>query len=209
MIMRTLILFTSLLIAASTTLHSQTLFSNAWGLYDDQQTYLGSISFFNDTMFFEEPGIPGSIPYATFDLSISGNTIIVEDILGTCPDPGMYHYDIVQDTLHFTVVDDDCLARVQNYTGLHWVAITMSMEEADHAATLHIFPNPAEGIIELRRDTPETMILRVHDLSGRCVHGTQVTGHTVVLDLGHLPKGKYLITGKSGDRNVRQQVVLR
>ena len=203
--MKRALLLLPFLYLAGPSVISQTLESTTWSLRDAQSTVLGNVQFESGIISFQEAGSTVYLPWSTYTLI--GDVIEVVDMDG-CTDPGTYTYMIQDDTLHFTLQVDPCTERITSFTMLHWVSVTTDIGETDAVTILNVHPNPSTGVIEIRNETPEAMWLMIHDLSGRIVHQVRTTGMIVQLDLGHLARGKYVITGLAGEKIHRQKLIL-
>ncbi|MEZ5072206.1 MAG: DUF1501 domain-containing protein [Bacteroidales bacterium] len=88
---------------------------------------------------------------------------------------------------------------------------TPSFDAGDHAASLRLFPNPVQGLVqvEVQLEYRGTVTLQVLDASGRVVKSRQEEGrygmNTLSWDLGDLRPGNYLLrmTGSRGSATVK------
>jgi hypothetical protein len=88
------------------------------------------------------------------------------------------------------------------------VAGPTGIGERDEAPVLVLLPNPAEGLVHLRRTQGGAAQVLVYDARGARVHTAQISGRDAVLDLAHLGSGLYVVELGSGGPAVRRRLVL-
>jgi hypothetical protein len=59
--------------------------------------------------------------------------------------------------------------------------------------TLHLFPNPTSGILNIRLSSPELCRYILYDEKGKKLHSTSSHSSTVQIEINHLPRGVYLL----------------
>ena len=70
-----------------------------------------------------------------------------------------------------------------------FVASTPEKEQEE----LTLFPNPADNQITLKSSLTSSFNYNVYDISGRIVMSGKGSGHSLILDLTNLVRGKYFI----------------
>jgi hypothetical protein len=126
-----------------------------------------------------------------------------------CPPTGIYSFVITEDMLQFTLVDDICEYRIELFLDLDWIQ-TVSTSISTHGASIgfEAYPNPSNGILNLEQATANGMHVRIYDLSGSLVHEARVTGVREAIDLGHLPKGGYVLQGWNAEGSHSRKLIL-
>jgi len=85
----------------------------------------------------------------------------------------------------------------------HWIDLdeeeicsgTVSIDETSARETVLVYPNPANGAFTVAlKDNPKfPIMIKVHDMMGRCVYEEQISDQYSVID-ANLSKGIYLVT---------------
>lgn len=86
--------------------------------------------------------------------------------------------------------------------------------ECSHSALynphdLRIYPNPMPGGIGTVRFTDIPDHLSVYDLVGGLVYHNDQVSDDQVIDLGHVPRGIYLLTAQYGAYRITRKIILR
>jgi hypothetical protein len=157
--------------------------------------------------------------YSNQYLGAGSGTLVGIDTLSN---QEVYHF-LVPDTLsatYFTVCaigappctcPNACAGPMQIYAN---IAITLmlcptSVTELSTVASIELFPNPAEDVINIKSDEAIRTV-SVYDVAGRCVK-TSAHGTTqVVIDCNDLTSGLYFVNVDFGDGNiVREKIMIR
>jgi endo-1,4-beta-xylanase len=85
--------------------------------------------------------------------------------------------------------------------------IASSIRPLPHSTTLHIFPNPSNGILQLERGTSQKASIRVYDALGRVHLNTVIEGSKTVLDLTPLSGIYFLEYRTDGDLSINKVVI--
>ena len=89
--------------------------------------------------------------------------------------------------------------------------VSLSVDEpgqADHG--LVVFPNPSQGLVQLKFEGHAAGELNVYDMAGRSVHAERfvASGESIyALDLSHLPPGIYTLHLQDADRRFTTRLV--
>jgi hypothetical protein len=84
---------------------------------------------------------------------------------------------------------------------------TISIEELDDLAGISVFPNPSNGILNIRSEAFDVYAVEVIDALGHLVHVTRINGNGV-LDLSDLSQGVYAVRISNGAASTVKRVVL-
>ena len=103
-------------------------------------------------------------------------------------EPGVY-YDTLQ-----SQAGCDSIVRLELVRG------TAVGQETVQRRQLRLYPQPAEGYVYLERTQAAPVRLQVFDIQGSMHHETLIQGRRHRLDVGHLPRGVYLIGLSDGGR---------
>ncbi|WKZ65443.1 MAG: T9SS type A sorting domain-containing protein [Flavobacteriales bacterium] len=88
--------------------------------------------------------------------------------------------------------------------------VTVGMGEPEAGMSrLQVFPNPSKGRFVIRMDDPPAELdVRVHDMLGKVVGAFQYRSGDLVLELGHLAAGTYLLQWRSSSHNGHVPVIV-
>lgn len=93
--------------------------------------------------------------------------------------------------------------------GITYCGIIIGVDDQEPEG-MTVFPNPTEGIVNLRFTGPTDAVLTLTDMTGRDVLTSAVRGQsTFSLDLGHLPSGMYVLRTTTADAVMIQRIILR
>lgn len=184
-----LLLFSVLFLSAS----AQNLNFTVWDAYGGQDgLFWGQMSFANDSIYLEQVG---SAPYSVAGYTQSGNSITIIDVPGltSCAaHPGVYNFQIVNDTLSLTATSDTCSERITFLEGETFVGANLSVEERG-LEQVSVYPNPTTDRITLK--TSQTFIGKEYTLtsvSGQVVGSGMVAEELLEIDVTHLSAGLYI-----------------
>lgn len=114
-------------------------------------------------------------------------------------DTGRYTFEIISDTLHFTLVVDPCGVRQETFIDAYWVQLALGVEDVNPLKATTMYPNPAQDqfTISLQRD--EQISIQLIDFSGRVVKNDTYTQRVVNVDISELAIGIYFVQLKQGE----------
>jgi len=84
-------------------------------------------------------------------------------------------------------------------------------ENTDAILTFEVYPNPSNGIINLRLNGSlnDNSILKINDMAGRLVFEDIVSSNNQTFDLSSLPKGNYVLKVNTGKTESVEKIILR
>ena len=181
---------------------AQTLENIEWlacNIYEDT-TY---ILWTNDTVYFKAPAVAGFETFKGLSVyALSGDTLFWTDLENSnqC-DPailGTYLYEITDNQLDLTVIEDGCGFRVDVLNNILLKGDVPAAIQALELKALQVFPNPvAAGPLQL--DVPALdagASYQVYDTNGRLVMRGLV-GPDAQIDVSALPAGLYRLQLRS------------
>jgi len=182
------IILISILIAfGSLKVYTQTLAHTTW-FVTNGSTLNVYIIFKTDTVM-SGTSIGNATPLSSFTESL--NNFTVTDFTGNCLSTGTYTFDILADTLNFTLVTDLCSNRTQVLTTYHWTRVyTVGIAE-NSIADLRIYPNPIADILFINIDTHEPSTVTLYDIASRKLLQETFTGNAT-LNTEQLADGVYI-----------------
>ena len=206
--MRTALL--TLFIALSTLTANAQIIGSSWSLYGLDGTYYFDFIFdANDTLYADVGGLGILQPLATYE--IDGNTITVlqSDPEDDCTTPGIYTYEIVGDSLLFTLVSDACADRIFIFTEFTWLStISTGIGDGSTDVTIGIHPNPSTGDFRIDHAEAGAADIRIFDLAGNLVHQSKMTAMSASIDLTALPKSIYILQARGLTDTFTGRIVL-
>ena len=171
--------------------NSQSLSNTQWIVYDNFNTVFYYYHFLNDTVLDSPDNINYS-PISTYQTN--GNIFKIVDVIsGPCAsDTGVYSFNISNDTLNFTVINDPCGSRTSVLDVFTWVRLSTGITQADEEKELKIFPNPTTDFIQIELKNQHVGLrYTINDLRGRIVDSGQINQTTERIDLSSLQHGLY------------------
>lgn len=118
---------------------------------------------------------------------------------------GQVYYPDVEDD-YYTIVTSEfgCISDTSNIVQFLFTGIP----ETEQAASMVIYPNPVDDILNILLPEPNDMIIRVYDLSGRQIMIANAKGSREVrLPVGDLKRGIYLISAETIDKVYTGKIV--
>ncbi len=86
----------------------------------------------------------------------------------------------------------------------------VSVQEQAATGGFRIYPNPSSGVVHLDLQNFGPATIRVLDISGKLVMEKQSTDPSAVqLSLGHLPKGRYVVSVLDGKTETSASLILK
>jgi hypothetical protein len=201
---RSLLLFVTALVLNLGTF-CQTLENTLWNV-STMGVSLGDFVFQGGQLSMYVNGF--TMPIGTY--TVSGNSVTVTYVNDMdCTSPGTYSYQIVGNTINFTLVSDPCEDRVPLFVDFTW-AVSPNTSIATHEAVpgLEVHPVPARDRIFLNRSQPGAMTVNIHTMTGQLVYQEQITGVRHDLDLGALPAGNYILQAVTPEGKASRRIVL-
>jgi type IX secretion system substrate protein len=173
---------------------SQNLTNTTWEVRDSTNSLNGYYRFEIDTIHWSND----NITYSPISLYQTNTNIfkIVEYIGLACPfDTGYYNYNILNDTLDFTLINDTCISRGYVFDTFNWVRLPTNISSFESEPFLWCYPNPFDQFIYLKLKeflvgTPFT----IYDNHGKvAVTGTVVKVDNII-NVQQLSPGIYFLT---------------
>lgn len=189
--MRSILLCLSFIVA-SFSAHAQ-LAGTTWSLYNPNGSYFFDFIFAGNDTLYVDLGSGFISPLATY--AINGNTLttVQADPEDDCSTPGVYTFEIVGDTLVFTLVSDACADRIFIFTEFDWILEISTAIGTNEPASISIHPNPSTGPIAIEREGTGNAQVRVYTITGELVHESRLSGSRTQIDLSALPKAIHVL----------------
>jgi hypothetical protein len=176
--------------------YAQPLQNTTWKAYEPNGIFFNFFHFGADTL---SVGSYGNV--ATFQ--VSGNNISLVDlpISGGCPltDTGRYTYLIHNDTLKFTLVNDQCSSRVSTMTTFYFIRFITSVHNINVFDAIKVYPNPAsdEIFVKSNSNIRGSTYFFTNQLGRQILIGKLINEITLI-DIQQLPKGIYFFNIAGG-----------
>lgn len=190
-----------LTIALHSGANAQLLQNTIWSFYDPLNVFSFYFQFNNDTVSLSTDNIsytPTSIYNET------GNIFSIHDITANTgcliTDTGVYNFNILNDTLQFTLIADPCFSRAQVLDNYYGVALLTSIDDKNIDPDYCLFPNPsANGIFYLKIPGNENGYekITVTNIEGKVITEKilpQFKNDVATIDLANLDAGIYFLT---------------
>ena len=180
-------------------IYGQSLQYTKWDVQNTQGN--GVILFQNDTVFINENSVIFT-PRATYQ--DSSNFFSILDLPGpnSCSNVGLYNYQILNDTLIFSVINDTCGgtgtdSRLSFFVNSIWTSINTGLQDEYQPLNLKTFPNPTQDYITISvNNYSGNIYTEVFDLIGNKLQTTNET----IISLRDCSKGIYILKVAYGDR---------
>ena len=166
--------------------------NTCWFAADSATTATVELEFFPGNLYTYKSN---SIPYDTNGTySISNDTIVFEDFKGNCVgDIGTYTFQIQNNSLDFTLINDNCLGRATQAGGLLWTnCAVVGLDEEGFKYSIVAYPNPTRDEIYVS-GLPEGEIIsyQLVTINGQIVQ--KGIFENASISLANLPAGMYLL----------------
>ena len=188
--------------------YGQSLQFTKWDVQSLQANNL-SVLFQNDTMRWEMAGIIGFAPVATYQDSLNFFSIVDLPGPNSCSNVGLYNYQILNDTLIFSVINDTCGgigvdSRLSYFVNSTWTSLNTGLQDKNLPITLKAFPNPSQDYITILVNNFNGNIQKeVYDLIGNRLQTTNET----TISLSDYARGIYILKVAYGDRVEEVKVI--
>jgi len=126
-----------------------------------------------------------------------------------CPvaDTGVYSYSIVNDTLNYTLVSDDCLGRTILLPGGPYVRVTPN-SISEHSINNDIYPNPCSDHFVIRLSQAYPTQIEVRNTFGQIVVRVNTKGNnSLTINTSTLAPGHYSIIIRNQNSYQTKQLV--
>ncbi len=167
--MKTKISLLAILLNLSLFVSGQQLANTTWEVYDTTGAFFLYFQFGSDTVGYSADNISFT------DVAVyteSGSQFMINDLpSGPCSvgDTGVYSFQILNDTLFFTVISEPCTGRDGTFANYTWVSTTAKLMK-NSTIDLGLFPNPAMESVFLKASAVEAGTeIRLLDSYGRIV----------------------------------------
>jgi hypothetical protein len=194
--MKATITCTLLILACTISGMAQQLAGTSWDLYPPgSQSKIGEFQFTTDSIIIYDPSTGSSNVLASYTQNGS-DFYITDKLANPCgSDVGHYTFTILNDTLDFTTVNDNCTAReavLANYTFAR-TSVGISENYLDKHVVL--YPNPAKEVVQI--DFSRFMLKREFQITnamGQVVMRQTIDQLNIGVELGDLAPGLYFLT---------------
>lgn len=139
----------AILLNFSLLVSGQQLANTTWEIYDTTGAFFLYFQFGSDTVGYSADNISFT-DVATY--SENGSQFMINDLpSGPCSaaDTGLYSFQILNDTLFFTLISEPCTGRDVTFADYTWVSTTAQLTE-NSAIDPGLFPNPATEKVFLK-----------------------------------------------------------
>ena len=188
-------------------IYGQSLQYTKWDVQNIQGNLI--VFFQNDTVFFININTGEVNPVATYQ--DSSNFFSIVDLPGpnSCSNVGLYSYQILNDTLIFSVINDTCGgtgtdSRLSYFVNSTWTSLNTGVQNEYQLLRLETFPNPTQDYINISVNNFYGDIkTQVYDLIGNKL---QTTNETTISLRGYA-RGIYLLKVSYDDRAEEVKVI--
>lgn len=171
---------------------AQQLQNTDWTVTDTTDTFYIYFSFSSNTLSYSYDGISFT-DIATF-VENGNNYTMIDLASGPCPsDTGKYTFMIQNDSLFFTMLEDDCPTRPMIFEDYNWFIPQAGLDDLTNLG-VNVFPSPS--VDELTIQIPEDLLYEqyvITDLSGNIVLSDKLNSMSSVLDIQSLNSGTYFL----------------
>lgn len=84
---------------------------------------------------------------------------------------------------------------------------SMGIEDVSDAAGITVFPNPATDVLNIHSQTLKILSATLTDSSGRTVVSNKIDTQNAKINVGHLPKGVYILTLKTKGQTITKKII--
>ncbi len=193
-----------ILLIFSQTVNAQILQNTIWEVYNSDGTFHSYYKYKSDTLYISSDNVNYSI-LSTFE--INGNNFTIIDFMNPPPcltEIGSYTFELNNDTLDFTLINDDCTSRATRHTTNIWtnqiICTTTDQIEPIENKQITTYPNPvvASFFINIEGSTRESKY-NIYNQRGEEVISGRLSNGENRLNLDELPSGIYFLKIMSSD----------
>lgn len=189
------LIITILLCSLSSGIFSQSLDDTQWKVQSPGGAFTIYVNFSMDTVRRSNDGIIFS-PVGTYEENIDTLTVMDIDPALCGTDEGIYTFDISNDTLSFSLVNDNCMDRsVIFITGI-WTnnPSTTNIEALETIYSIKAYPNPVSNILFIESDFEyQNVPYIIFNQLGQEVLSGQLTNQIHSINTNEIPTGLYYI----------------
>jgi hypothetical protein len=170
--------------------NAELLNQTRWRSFDSQNNFDLFWNFNNDTVAVSSNNINWNYISVYTE---AGNVFTIRDldsISCTTVDYGIYHFNVVQDTLRFTLFSDNCFNRWDYLTTHYFVDFPIGIDEYEQYKNISVYPVPFAESLNVKTETGEYDFC-LRDIAGRKVKEVSFQG-TLNIETGYLEPGIYL-----------------
>lgn len=84
---------------------------------------------------------------------------------------------------------------------------TMGVEDISDAAGIAVFPNPASDVLNINSQKLEIQSATLTDTTGKVVLTHKINAQSKKINVGHLPKGVYILTLKTKGQTITKKII--
>jgi len=145
---------------------AQQLANTYWASYDQANQFNLFWHFDNNTLSFSADSIFYQPVSSFFE---NGNSFTIVDLnSATCSvtDTGHYSFSILNDTLRFSLVSDNCSSRFSYMISYYFVNLHTGIDDDAPGQPIAVFPNPFNNVLNVSGNGGLSQI-NLYDISGR------------------------------------------
>jgi hypothetical protein len=87
--------------------------------------------------------------------------------------------------------------------------VNIGISESNTKLRMHLYPNPANDLVLLSRETKEASTVSITDLKGAEVLRQQISGERALIDVRHLPSGVYSVQWFNNSGNTVRKLIVQ
>jgi len=176
-----------------------------WLAYDSTNTAGLYWSFGTDTMKFS---LNDTNYYLSSTYYVNGFTFYIIDQNGACgPDTGTYTFFIQNDTLTFTLINDQCTDRVEYLTSTYFVNNTTGIIN-NNPLLFSLSPNPTTGNFTITfTSTISKGTIEVYNTIGaKLISQNILNANSANIQLNNFAKGIYFVLMNDGEKQFCKKI---
>jgi len=196
-----------LLAVSICSLKAQVMNNTRWRSYSQQNTFDLFWNFNNDTVSYCNDNI------SWIDVSVyteAGNIITFRDLVTNQCDTievGIYQFNILLDTLRFTVISEPCASRMDYLTTYHFVEFPIGINELQRYKNISVYPVPFTHCLNVKAESG-SFYFTLFDITGRKVKELSFQGN-VKIETEELEPGMYLYELRIFDEVVKSGTAMK
>jgi hypothetical protein len=184
------LLILSVIICCSLAANAQLLNHTRWKSFDQLNNFDLFWNFDNGLVAFSTDNINWDFNAVYTE---AGNVFTIRDVNPLMCDTtvyGIYHFSIVQDTLRFTLLADNCVTRSDYFTTYYFVDFPIGIIEPEQYKNISVYPVPFGESLNIKTETG-AFDFCLRDITGRIVKAISFSG-TLSIETENLELGIYL-----------------